>query len=161
MHLTPLRANGADLTALSCFTAFDIAVRTMPVPPHTGTSFKAYAEPWELAKDKRQRRGQAWRMRYKYVGMVMDDDDGLHRVIGVKWHKENEVNAGWVLETQRADSHTDRVMHHALQVAEEADEDGNDVYNIFESFKPEHNRHRPFESKDGSVVAAGGGEEEG
>ena len=66
-----------------------------------------------------------------------------------------------MLETQRADSHTDRVMHHALQVAEEADEDGNDVYNIFESFKPEHNRHRPFESKDGSVVAAGGGEEGG
>ena len=52
-------------------------------------------------------------------------------------------------------------MHHALQVAEEADEDGNDVYNIFESFKPEHNRHRPFESKDGSVVAVGGGEEGG
>ena len=42
--------------------------------------------------------------------MVVDGDDGLHRVINVKWHKENEVDAGWVLETQRADSHTDRVM---------------------------------------------------
>ena len=92
--------------------------------------------------------------------MVMDDDDGLHRVIGVKWHKEKEVNAGWALETQRADSHTDRVTHHALQVADEPDEDGNDVYNIFELFKPDHNRHRPFESEDGSVVAVQEGEEE-
>ena len=29
-----------------------------------------------------------------------------------------------------------------------------------ESFKPEHNRHRPFESEDGSVVAVQEGEEE-
>ena len=49
--------------------------------------------------------------------------------------KERGVNAGWALETQRADSHTDRVTHHALQVADELDEDGNEVYNIFESFK--------------------------
>ena len=73
---------------------------------------------------------------------------------------EVALNAGWALETQRADSHTDRVTHHALQVADEPDEDGNDVYNIFELFKPEHNRHRPFESEDGSVVAVQEGEEE-
>ena len=38
-------AANADLTALSSFTAFEIAVRTMPVPPRTGTIFKAFAEP--------------------------------------------------------------------------------------------------------------------
>ena len=93
-------------------------------------------------------------MRFKYVGMVMDCGDGLHRVIGVNWHKEKEANAGWALETQRADSHTNCVTHHALQVAEESDEDSNEVDNIFESFKPEDNRHRPFEGKDRDVVAA-------
>jgi len=90
----------------------------------------------------------------------MNDGYCLHRVICVKWHKERGVNAGWALETQRADSHKDRVMHHALQVADEPVEDGNEVYNIFESFKPGHNRHRPFEREDGSVVAAWEGDEE-
>ena len=66
-----------------------------------------------------------------------------HRGHGREVHAGIDAAAGWA------------AMHHALQVAEEPDEDGNDVYNIFESFKPEHNRHRPFESKDGSVVAAG------
>ena len=46
------------------------------------------------------------------------------------------------------------MTHHALQVAEESDEDGNEVDNIFESLKPEDNRHRPFEGKDRDVVAA-------
>ena len=70
-----------------------------------------YAEDWETTTDKRQRRGQGWRTRYKYVGMVLEDKekDELRRVVGAKWHSDRkEVNAGWALETMLANSHTER-----------------------------------------------------
>ena len=63
-----------------------------------GTGFKAAIEEWELEKDKRVRRGQGWRMRFKYIGLVLDDkeQDGHRRVIGVKWHSDrNSGDAGW------------------------------------------------------------------
>ena len=57
----------ADLTKLSLFTTIETAVKTMPTPPASGEPFKCYAEDWETTKDKRQRRGQGWRTRFKYV----------------------------------------------------------------------------------------------
>eukprot|EP00937_MAST-01D_sp_MAST-1D-sp2_P002875 g2875.t1 len=61
-----------------------------------------------------------------------------------------------------ADSHTERELYHVLSVRdntddddeegeeEEEEEEEEDVlphYDLFDSFKPEHNKHRPFESK--------------
>ena len=151
-------AHDADLTKLSSFTAADTAVQTMPTPPASNVPFKCYAEDWETTTDKRQRRGQGWRTRYKYVGMVFEDKekDEKRRVVGAKWHSDRkEVNAGWALETMLADSHTERELYHVLSVRDDADDDDGEEeeedvpphYDLFDSFKPEHNKHRPFESK--------------
>ena len=152
-------AHDADLTKLSSFTAADTAVQTMPTPPASKVPFKCYAEDWETTTDKRQRRGQEWRTRYKYVGMVFEDKekDEKRRVVGAKWHSDRkEVNAGWALETMLADSHTERELYHVLSVRDDADDDDEEEeeeedvpphYDLFGSFKPEHNKHRPFESK--------------
>ena len=80
-------ALNADLTKLSSFTAADTAVQTMPTPPASKVPFKCYAEDWETTTDKRKRRGQGWRTRCKYVGMVFEDKekDELRRVVGAKW----------------------------------------------------------------------------
>ena len=66
------------------------------------------------------------------------------------------MNAGWALETMLADSHTERELYHVLSVRDDADDDDEEEeeedvpphYDLFDSFKPEHNKHRrPFESK--------------
>ena len=150
-------AHAADLAKLSSFTAADTAVQTMPTPPASNVPFKCYAEGWETTTDKRQRRGQGWRTRYKYVGMVLEDKENneLRRVVGACWHSDRkEVNAGWALETVLAGSHTERELYHVLSVCDNTGSDDNggggqgDVpphYDLFDSFKPEHNEHRPFE----------------
>ena len=66
------------------------------------------------------------------------------------------MNAGWALETMLADSHTEREFYHVLSVRDDADDDDEEEeeedvpphYDLFDSFKPEHNKHRrPLESK--------------
>ena len=64
------------------------------------------------------------------------------------------MNAGWALETMLAGSHTERELYHVLSVRDgtggDDEEGGDDVlphYDLFDSFKPEHNKHRPLESK--------------
>ena len=101
--------------------------------------------------------GQEWRTRYKYVGMVLEDKENneLRRVVGARWHSDRkEVNAGWALETVLAGSHTERELYHVLSVCDNTGSDDNggggqgDVpphCDLFDSFKPGHNEHRPFE----------------
>ena len=131
----------------------------MPTPPASNVPFKCYAEGWETTTDKRQRRGQGWRTRYKYMGMVLvledKENNELRRVVGACWHSDRkEVNAGWALETVLAGSHTERELYHVLSVCDNtgsgSDDDGGggqgDVpphYDLFDSVKPEHNEHRP------------------
>ena len=138
-------------------TAAGTAAQAVPTPPASNVPFKCYAEDWETTTDKRQRRGQGWRTRYKYVGMVLEDKENneLRRVVGARWHSDRkEVNAGWALETVLAGSHTEREFYHVLSVrdntgdSDSSDDDDDDVpqhYDLFDSFKPEHNEHRPFE----------------
>ena len=94
------------------------------------------------------------------IPVVLFEDkekDEKRRVVGAKWHSDRkEVNAGWALETMLADSHTERELYHVLSVRDDADDDDEEEeeeedvpphYDLFDSFKPEHNKHRPFESK--------------
>ena len=52
-----------------------------------------------------------------------------------------------------ADSHTERELYHVLSVRDDDDEEEEEEedvpphYDLFDSCKPEHNKHRPFESK--------------
>jgi len=92
--------------------------------------------------------------------MVLDDEeDGLRRVTGAQWHADRTaVNAGWALETQLASSHTDRQTHHVLSMRnpdgdasghESEAGDGAPHYDLFDTFKPENNKHRTFKSNPG------------
>jgi len=86
----------ADISALTEFNLLSEAVNMKPEPASSGTKFRASIENWENEGDKRIRRGQGWRVRFKYIGMLLRDEDEeeLRRVIGVVWHSGTASDAG-------------------------------------------------------------------
>ena len=134
----------ADISALTEFNLLSEAVNMKPEPASSGTKFRASIENWENEGDKRIRRGQGWRVRFKYIGMLLRDEDEeeLRRVIGVVWHSGTASDAGWALETQLGGSHTNRSTYHTL--ASEG-EGANERCTLFDMITPDDNGHIEFE----------------
>jgi hypothetical protein len=161
LHFDTARALEADITPLTQYNVLSEAVDMKPQPASAGTKFNAFIEEWELEGDKRIRRGQGWRVRWKYVGMLLRDEDNgeLRRVIGVKWHSGGEGDAGWALETQLAGSHTARATYHTLASEGAGDQKR---YTIFDMINREDNEHRrPWEEGSDSDGGGDSGDGEG
>ena len=75
----------------------------------------------------------------------------LYAVLQLQLQQLCMIMIGWVTPTPTLDG---RELYHVLSVRDDADDDEEEEeedvpphYDLFDSFKPEHNKHLPFEFK--------------